>query len=120
VCIDDNDHDMYLVGDNVNDTCYIEFLTSSSEYNSKPRMTVDIYNKSIDSVHVAIKGTDGTIDVWNEYYYYGYKYGYSSLFKKINIPNTNTVDGNTASTVSDMGSAKSVLLVGAYISKSAW
>lgn len=118
VCIDDNDHDMYLLGGNGTDTCFVNFLTASSEYNNKPRMTIDIYNKSKDSIHIAIKGTDGNIDVWNESYYYGYKYGYSSEFTSLGKPGH--VDGNTNSTVSDMGSAKSVLLVGAYVSKRTW
>lgn len=118
VCIDDQDHPMYLVGNNGNDTCYVEFLTSSSEYNSKPRVTIDIYNKAADSIHVAIKSTDGSIDVWNEYYYFGYTHSYSSAFESLNMPGA--VNGNTQSTVSDMGSAKSVLLVGAYTSATQW
>lgn len=117
-CIDDNDHSMYILGDNGQDTCYVTFFTTSSEYNNKPRLTIDLYNKSEDSVHIAIKGTDGNIDVWNESYYYGYKYGYSSSFEKLNLPGA--VDGSTSSTVSDMGSAKSVLLIGAYVSKRFW
>lgn len=116
--IDDLDHPMILKGANGLDTCFVDFLTSSSEYNNKPRITIDIYNKAADSIHIAIKGNDGSIDVWNEYYYYGYKYGYSSFFKSLGLPGA--VDGNTISTVSDMGSAKSVLLVGAWASKTQW
>lgn len=118
ICIDDNLHELYVLANSGQDTCYIDFITSSSEYNSKPRMTLDIHNRSDDSIHISVKGTSGSIDMWNEYYYYGYKYGYSSVFENLGDPDA--VDGNTASTVSDMGSAESVLLVGAYASKTNW
>lgn len=115
ICIDDMVHDKYIISNNGQDTCFVEFYTSSSEYNNKPRMTLDIYNKSDDSIHVSVKGTSGAIDMWNEYYYYGYKYLYSSAFESLGV--SGNTDGDTMSTVSDMGSAKSVLLVGAYASK---
>lgn len=118
ICIDDLLHSEYIIADNGQDTCYVDFITSSSEYNNKPRMTLDIYNRSADSIHVAVSGTSGAIDMWNEYYYFGYKYRYSSTFESLGDPDA--VDGNTVSTVSDMGSAKSVLLVGAYASKVNW
>lgn len=118
VPINDLDSATILMGVNGLDTCFVEFLTSSSEYNSKPRITVDIYNKAVDSIHIAIKATDGSIDAWNESYYYGYKYRYSSLFESLGVPGN--VNGNANSTVSDMGSAKSVLLVGAWSSKTQW
>lgn len=118
ICIDDNLHELYVLANGGQDTCYVNFITSSSEYNNKPRITLDIHNRSDDSVHVSVKGASGAIDMWNEYYYYGYKYGYSSVFESLGDPDA--VDGNTNSTVSDMGSSESVLLVGAYASKTNW
>lgn len=109
-CIDDLVHNNVLTASNGTDTCFVDFITSLSEYNNKPRMTIDIYNKSTDSVVIRFKSTDGTIHVWNEYYYYGYTKGYQSGFS----------NGDTATTVSDMGSAESVLLIGAYASKISW
>jgi hypothetical protein len=114
-CIDDQVHSTYLLADNGLDTCFIEYITSSSEFNDKPRLTINIFNKAGDSVYVSVKGNDGAIDMWNEYYYYGYKYGFSSVFESLGKPGA--VNGNTVTTVSDMGAAKSVLLVGAYASK---
>jgi hypothetical protein len=81
-------------------------------------MTIDIYNKAADTVGISIKGTDGTIHAWDEYYYYGYTYGYQSAFESLN--QSWAVNGNTATTVSDMGAANNVLLVGAYASKVAF
>ena len=105
----------FIMGANATDTCYVDFITSSSEFNSKPRTTISIFNKSTDSIGVSIKGTSGKIDVWDECYYYGYPQRFSSEFKSLGVSGAST--GNTASTVSDMGSARSVLLVGAYASK---
>lgn len=118
ICIDDLLHSTYLVSGNGLDTCFIDFITSSAEFNNKPRMTLNIHNKSKDSILVSIKGNDGSIDMWDEYYYYGYTYGYSSTFESLGM--AGVTDGNTVSTVSDMGSANSVLLVGAYASKINW
>jgi len=117
-CIDDLTHDQVLISANGMDTCFVSFITSSAEFNGKPRITVDIYSKATDSINVAFKGTDGTINLWNEYYYYGFTYGYQCSFDSLG--NSWAVNGNTVTTVSDMGSASSVLLVGAYASKVNW
>lgn len=117
-CIDDSVHDHILIGANGIDTCFVQFISSSSDFNGKPRMTIDIYNKAGDSVGVSLKANDGSIDVWNEYYYYGFPYAYSCWFDSLS--QSWAVNGNTVSTVSDMGSAQSVLLVGAYASKVAF
>lgn len=115
-CIDDSIHDVNLIASNGIDTCVVQFITSASTFNGKPRTTVDIYNKSADSVAVSIKSNDGTIHAWNEYYYYGYVYGYQCSFDSLN--QNWAVSGNNVSTVSDMGAADSVIMVGAYCSKS--
>lgn len=115
VCISDSIYNQYLIGANGTDTCYIQFIASTAEQNEKPRMLIDLYNKAADSIGISIKGTDGSIHLWDEYYYYGYTHSYQSAFDSLG--NTWAVSGNTVSTVSDMGSAQSVLLVGAYASK---
>lgn len=115
ICLDNLVHNFELIGDNGLDTCFVEFITNDKEFNDKPRMTINIFNKATDSVGISVTGTSGSIDMWDEYYYYGYKYRYSSEFD--NLLKTWAVSGNTASTVSDMGAAKSTLLVGAYASK---
>lgn len=114
-CIDDAVTDMYLIGSNGLDTCFVQFITSSAEDNGKPRITVNINNKTTDTILISVKGNDGKIDMWDEYYYYGFPYRYQSSF--FNFGQPFAVAGNNVSTVSDMGSATSVLLVGAYASK---
>jgi subtilisin family serine protease len=106
---------MYLLGANGVDTCYVQFITSSAEPNGKPRITVNINNKTTDTVLISVNGNDGTVHMWDEYYYYGFPQKYQSQFSSCG--KSWAVNGNTQSTVSDMGSANSVLLVGAYASK---
>lgn len=118
VCIDNQIHNQLLMAANTIDTCYVQFITTQAEHNGKPRITVDVYNRSADSVAVTLQATDGTLHIWNEYYYYGFPKGYLSDFESFNKPWATT--GNTASTVSDMGSGEAVLLVGAYASKTNW
>ncbi len=114
-CIDDAVTDTFLISSNGLDTCYVQFITSSAEDNGKPRITVNMFNKSTDTIGFSVMGVDGKIDMWNEYYYYGFPYKFKSEFDALGYSWAET--GNTVSTVSDMGSATSVLLVGAYASK---
>ena len=115
VCVDDSIYNHILVNANGTDTCFVQFINSTAEFNGRPRMIVDIYNKGTDSVGVSFKAVDGTIHTWNEYYYYGYKYGYQCSFDSLAQPWAR--NGNSTTTVSDMGAADSVILVGAYASK---
>lgn len=117
-CLDNATHDRVLMNINGLDTCFVKFINTTAAPNGKPRMTIDIYNKGSDSVGVAISGNNGTIHVWNEYYYFGYIHRYQCSFDSLG--QTWAVNGNTISTVSDMGAADSVLLVGAYASKVAF
>ena len=114
-CIDDAIHDTVLIAANGLDTCFVQFITSSAESNGKPRITIDVYSKASDSINVTLKGNNGTIHTWNEYYYFGYTYGYQSAFSDFTKPWATS--GDVISTVSDMGAGDSVLLVGAYASK---
>ncbi len=118
MCLNDSVTDMYLIGANGTDTCYVEYITSTAENNGKPRITINIYNKSTDSIGVAVRATDGKIDMWDEYYYYGFPHHFQSAFDSLG--DATAISGNTISTVSDMGSAQSVLLIGGYASKVAF
>jgi len=100
------------------DTCLIEFNSSSAEYNGQTRITADIFNKSQDSILVSFYGNDGKIHTWNEYYYYGYDRGFKSEYTSFNKPWATT--GNNETTVSDMGSGKQILLIGAHASKTSF
>ena len=118
VCLDNGVHSMYLIGSNGTDTCYVEYINTLADHNGKPRMTINVFNKTTDTVSIAVKGNDGSINMWNEYYYYGYTNGYQSAFSKLG--QSWATEGDTFSTVSDMGAAASVLLVGAMVTKGSW
>ena len=119
VCLDNNTHVINLIGSNGTDTCIVEYINTLADGNNgKPRMTINVYNKTTDTVRIDVKSTSGAIDMWNEYYYYGYDHSYQSSFRKLG--QSWATEGDTISTVSDMGAAQSVLLVGAYISKRLW
>jgi minor extracellular serine protease Vpr len=115
ICIDNKTTLDTLIGANGLDTCYVETITSSAEYNLKPRVTINIYNKATDSVGISVFAKDGKINMWDEYYYYGYQYKFSSSFVRLGFPWA--TDGNTNTTISDMGAGQSTLLVGAYNTK---
>lgn len=115
ICIDNSTRLDTLIGANGIDTCYVETITSAAEYNMKPRVTINIYNKATDSIGISVTATDGKINMWNEYYYYGYDYGYNSRFDSLGFPWA--VKGNTETTISDMGAGKNTMLIASYNSK---
>jgi subtilisin family serine protease len=115
VCIDNTTTDTFLIAANGTDTCWVTFLKETSAFNGQPRMTVQIFNKSQDTVGLKFTSTQGTLHMWDESYYYGYSRGYSSEFDS--LWDVQARSGDTETTVSDMGSATDVLLVGAYTSK---
>ena len=115
ICIDNTTQMDTLISANGLDTCFVQTITSSAEYNLKPRVTINVYNKATDSVAISVNGTSGKINMWNEYYYYGYQYKYACYFESLGFPWA--IDGTSETTISDMGAGKSTILVGAYNSK---
>ena len=118
ICIDNTTKNQMLISANGLDTCFVQTISSSAEYNLKPRVTINIFNKATDSVNISVSANAGNINMWNEYYYYGYQYKYNSTF--INLAFPWATAGNSETTISDMGAGKSTLLVGAYISKTSF
>lgn len=117
ICINDSMYDLFLIGANL-DTFFVSIITSSAEFNMKPRIFLDLYSTltSPDLVCISVKGTDGTIHFWNSFvsntsgYYGAFKsHGYSWA-----------VDGDQEITISDIATSKSAITVGAYASKTEW
>jgi subtilisin family serine protease len=104
VCLDNNVHDFILINSNGVDTCFVQFINSTAEFNGRPRMIIDIYNKGYDSIAVNFTAQNQDMDMWNEYYYYGYKYGYQCSFDS--LAQSWARSGNSISTVSDMGNRR--------------
>lgn len=118
VCLDNQIHEGILLSEDGLDTLKLTWINSLSTFNQKPRMLLDLQNQTSDSALITIKSHSARLHAWNESYYYGYKYGYSSQFASGTHPQA--LAGNAESTVSDMGSATSVVLVGAYASKTSF
>ncbi|RYE24926.1 MAG: T9SS type A sorting domain-containing protein [Sphingobacteriales bacterium] len=112
VCLDDNTHNLYLIGTN-NDTLFADMVTSSSEFNNKPRIFMELTSKVADSVVVDAKGTSGTIHFWNSFVYQ--TVGYYGTFEKYG--KSWATDGNTDITISDIAASESAITIGAYASK---
>ena len=117
VCLDNTLHNNFIINA-AGDTCEVKFINEVSAYNGKPRMVVDLYNRTSDTVQLRFVSTSGTIHMWDEYYFYGYNYQYSSAF--VNAGMAGVADGDTAYTVSDMGASQNTLLVGAYTLRTGW
>ncbi len=116
-CLDNSVHSVNLSGTG-GAQCSVDFIYSTSEFNGKPRSTISVFNKTTDTVRISFRAKSGKLNVWNEYYYYGYDSGYQSSFAKLGYPDA--TEGDTMMCVSDMGAAQSVLLVGASVTRASW
>jgi len=116
ICLDDSIHDLFLLGSN-NDTCYVSIMTSTAEFNMKPRVFLD-FNSLVtaDSVLISIRSQDGIINMWNSFV--SNTSGYYGQFVSYGYPWA--VNGDVAMTISDIASSKSAVTVGAYASKTSW
>lgn len=112
VCLDNTIHNEYVIGSN-NDTCFIDFITSTQEFNGKPRLLMEFRSKITDSICISVSGQSGTIDMWNNYVHN--TTGYTGSFESNGLPWA--VTGNNVTTISDLASTKTALTVGAYASK---
>jgi Subtilisin-like serine proteases len=115
VCLDNTIHNEYIIGSN-NDTCFVDFITSTSEFNGKPRLLMEFKSKITDSICISISGHAGAIDMWNNYVHN--TTGYTGSFESNGLPWA--VTGNTITTISDIASTKTALTVGAYASKTSF
>jgi hypothetical protein len=115
ICTDDSIYEFTLIGSN-NDTCLVTLLTSSSEFNLKPRILIEFSSDVADSILISVKSSDGTVNMWNTFVYN--TSGYYGEFLNYGYPWA--VNGDVNTTISDIASSKSAITVGAYISKRSW
>ncbi|RYD56097.1 MAG: T9SS type A sorting domain-containing protein [Sphingobacteriales bacterium] len=112
ICLDDLTHSEYMIGSNM-DTCFVDFMTSTAEFNGKPRLMIEFRSKVADSICISVSSTDGAINMWTGFVHNTIGY-YSTLTAHGFSWATN---GNNTSTLSDISSSKSAISVGAYASK---
>lgn len=112
ICIDDNTHDIVLVGSD-GDTCFITLTTVSSEFNLRPHMLLDVYSKTNNRLCLNVTATSGTVNMWQGYVFY--HSGYYGAFTKYTYPWA--VNGDNQMQISDMVTTRSAIGVAAYNSK---
>ena len=112
ICLDNSLHYFKLIGSN-HDTCYVNIVTSTSEFNGKPRIFVTLYSRVTDGVFLSLKGSDGHVDMWNGYVSLGE--GYAGPFSANG--QSWAVNGDPAYTTSDIVATKSTISAGAYSAK---
>jgi subtilisin family serine protease len=111
-CVDDTIHEIYLLGTN-GDTCYISLVTSTEEFNGKPRAYMYVTGDSLDSICMTIRGTSGQINLWDAYVRDGEGY-YGQLTSN---GRSWATDGDSLYCTSDVAATNSVIAAGAYTSK---
>ncbi|HTN46008.1 MAG TPA: S8/S53 family peptidase [Flavipsychrobacter sp.] len=112
ICLDNKTHSLYLVGSN-NDTCYLNIVTSSSEFNLKPRIFIEVISKTTRPIGLAVRGASGTVNMWEGYVHQTTGY-YGSFTRNGGLWAT---EGDVNMTISDYSSTRSAVAVGAYTSK---
>lgn len=111
-CMDNSAKDFFIIGSD-NDTCYITITTKTSEYNTKPHATIDIFTKSNDTLCVSVIAHDGAVHMWQEYFdeswytYWGDFIGNGSW----------ATEGDGDYTIGEMGCTKTAITVGASVSR---
>ncbi len=111
VCLNNTTNSFKLVGSD-GDTCFIDVVTESSSFNSKPRTLLRFYHKSTNQIMVSAKGTEGTIDMWT-----GYVQKTSGYYGSFSAGVPNATAGNITMTVGDMASTRSAIAVASFASK---
>jgi minor extracellular serine protease Vpr len=111
-CIDDSTHYFTIPG-STGDTCFATVTTSKSDFNGKPRILFDFYNKTSNRILLSLKSTHGTVNAWIGYVenYTGY-YGYFGSGSQ-----QGAVAGDKTMTISDISSTHSAIAAAAYASK---
>jgi subtilisin family serine protease len=112
VCLDNNLHSFNLIGTN-HDTCFVNIVTSTSEFNGKPRIYLTLYSRVGDSVYLSVKANDGHINIWDGYVTQGE--GYGGPLTSYGYPWA--TQGDSLYTTSDIVATSSTISAGAYSAK---
>lgn len=116
ISLDNSVHQINLKT-NTGDTCFITVSTVASEFNSKPHMLIQIYNRTAtNKLMMSIYGQDGTVDAWQGLV--DKTSGYYGSFMKDAF--TFTSNGDLIKQPGDMASTENAIAVAAYTSKPAF
>lgn len=115
ICIDNNTHEFYLIGSD-GDTCTVTVTTSASEFNQRPRIFVNLSSHSKDNICISLKAKEGDVNMWSAYI----QDTHGIICPFVSLDNPWAVDGANDMTVSDLATTKSIIAVGAFVSKVRW
>jgi minor extracellular serine protease Vpr len=111
-CLSNETKDTFLIGTDM-DTCWMTVTTVASDYNQKPHILIDLYNKTTDKLNIGLEATSGTIDMWQ-----GYVNDYNGYYGAFSNNNQSwAVNGDEEYTLGEMASTKDAITVAAYASK---
>ncbi|MBS1638342.1 MAG: S8 family peptidase [Bacteroidetes bacterium] len=114
ICLDNTTHQVNLIGTNA-DTCFVTVTAVPNEFNGKPHMLIQVYSRAAATNRLCftLKGTSGTVDMWQGYVQNAS--GYYGSFSSAGY--TWAVNGDALMNISDMATTEGAITVGAYNSK---
>jgi minor extracellular serine protease Vpr len=112
ICTINHALDTFLLGSD-GDTCFFTISSYDADYNNKPHVFLDLYNKTSDKLNIGIKATSGTVNMWQGFVqdYTGYYGAFSQNGQ------TWAVDGDAEYTLGEMACTGEAITVAAYASK---
>ncbi|MCU0422447.1 MAG: S8 family peptidase [Bacteroidia bacterium] len=104
--------DTFLIGSD-GDTLFIKASGNASDFNNKPHILLDVYNKSTNSILFGIKANKGLVHSWM-----GYVHEYNGHYGSFDKGSLSfTIDGDNKYTLGEMSCTRSALTVAAWVSK---
>ncbi len=114
-CLDDDVKEIVLVGSD-GDTCLITLATKQQENNNKPHAAFEVFSKSEDTLMVSAVATSGTVHMWQEFFDESWNTYYGEFIG--GAPGLTEGDDNLS--IGEMNCTKSVITVGASVSRTRW
>lgn len=113
ISLDNTVHQIHLKGSN-GDTCFVTVSPVFSEFNAKPHMLIQVYNRiSNNKLMLSAYGQNSTIDMWQGLVYQTSGY-YGTFVKDVFLWGTN---GDLIMQTGDLTAAENTIAVAAYTSK---
>lgn len=107
--------DTFLVGTD-GDTCLVTITTMTSDYNGKPHILLNLWNKTTNKLSIGIQASEGKVHMWQ-----GFVHDYSGYYGSFDKLNKSwAVNGDVEYTLGEMACTKSAITVAAYASKTSF
>jgi subtilisin family serine protease len=111
LCTDDKEYHTFLVGTD-KDTCFLDVVSNSADFNEKPRLFVRIYQKTTNRMRMTLKANGGTVNMWN-----GYVANAIGYYVPFSAGMTGAVAGNPDYGIGDVADTRSAIAVASHASK---